>query len=166
MISYEIYSTGFGEVGIAADDEGIVALEFHSDKRPMRLQPDWKRQPSELTDEAARQLEEYFAGERREFDLPLNPRGTEFQRSVWDELLRIPYGNTCSYREQAEALGNLKAIRAVARANGANRIAVVIPCHRVIGADGSLTGYAGGLEMKARLLSLEGSGFVQQNQLL
>lgn len=166
MVDYEIYSTEFGEVGIAADDEGIVALEFHSAERPMRLEKDWQRRSTALTDLAARQLEEYFAGGRRNFELPLNPRGTDFQRSVWDELLRIPYGNTRSYREQAEALGNLKAIRAVARANGANRIAVVIPCHRVIGADGSLTGYAGGLEMKARLLTLEGAGFVQQNQLL
>ncbi|MFC6980292.1 methylated-DNA--[protein]-cysteine S-methyltransferase [Microbulbifer taiwanensis] len=80
--------------------------------------------------------------------------------------MRIPYGETRSYRQQAEALGNLKAIRAVARANGANRIAVVIPCHRVIGSDGSLTGYAGGLDMKARLLSLEGARFVQQAELL
>jgi methylated-DNA-[protein]-cysteine S-methyltransferase len=166
MINYEIYSTGFGEVGIAADGEGVVALEFHSAERPMRVGRDWQRQASALTDLAAQQLKEYFTGERRDFELPLNPQGTDFQRRVWDELLRIPYGDTRSYREQAEALGNLKAIRAVARANGANRIAVVIPCHRVIGADGSLTGYAGGLEMKARLLTLEGAGFVQQNQLL
>lgn len=166
MISYEIYSTEFGEVGIAADGEGIVSLGFHSAERPLRLERDWQRQPTALTDRAARQLQEYFAGERCDFELPLKPRGTDFQRSVWDALLRIPYGETRSYREQAEALGNLKAIRAVARANGANRIAVVIPCHRVIGADGSLTGYAGGLEMKARLLTLEGAGFVQQNQLL
>mgnify|MGYP000211876050 CR=1 FL=1 len=166
MINYEIYATRFGEVGIAADEQGLFALEFHSAERPMRIAPDWQRGASDLTDRAARQLGEYFAGERRVFDLPLNPRGTDFQRRVWDALLRIPYGETRSYRQQAESLGDLKAIRAVARANGANRIAVVIPCHRVIGADGSLTGYAGGLDMKARLLTLEGARFVQQTELL
>ncbi|WP_323847236.1 methylated-DNA--[protein]-cysteine S-methyltransferase [Microbulbifer magnicolonia] len=166
MTNYEIYPTGFGDVGIAADERGLVALEFHSGDRPLRLEPDWQRGSTALTDAAARQLEEYFAGARRDFDLPLNPRGTEFQRRVWDALLRIPYGETRSYRQQAGSLGNLKAIRAVARANGANRIAVVIPCHRVIGADGTLTGYAGGLDMKARLLTLEGARFVQQAELL
>ncbi|SHF98953.1 methylated-DNA-[protein]-cysteine S-methyltransferase [Microbulbifer donghaiensis] len=166
MTNYEIYSTGFGEICIAADDQGLVALEFCGDGRELRVGPDWQRRRTELTDCAARQLEEYFAGERREFELPLNPRGTEFQRRVWDALAGIPYGETRSYREQAEALGNLKAIRAVARANGANPIAIVIPCHRVIGADGTLTGYAGGLEMKARLLTLEGARFVQQSALL
>ncbi|MFC6635123.1 methylated-DNA--[protein]-cysteine S-methyltransferase [Microbulbifer taiwanensis] len=165
MITYEIYPTRFGEVGIAAGEEGLVALEFHRE-RPLPIEADWQRRSSPLTDRAARQLQEYFSGERRDFDLPLAPRGTEFQRRVWDALLRIPYGETRSYRQQAEALGNLKAIRAVARANGANRIAVVIPCHRVIGSDGSLTGYAGGLDMKARLLSLEGARFVQQAELL
>lgn len=133
---------------------------------PMPMPADWQHQPSALTDRAARQLEEYFAGKRREFDLPLNPRGTPFQRRVWDALLRIPYGESRSYRQQTESLGNPKAIRAVGRANGANPIAVVIPCHRVIGADGSLTGYAGGLDMKARLLMLEGVSFIQQTKLL
>ncbi|SEA29256.1 methylated-DNA--[protein]-cysteine S-methyltransferase [Microbulbifer marinus] len=166
MTNYEIYSTRFGEVLIAADERGLVALEFHRDGHATRVGQDWQRRASELTDRAAQQLTEYFAGERRDFELPLNPRGTEFQRRVWDALLRIPYGETRSYREQAETLGNLKAIRAVARANGANPIAIVIPCHRVIGADGTLTGYAGGLDMKARLLSLEGARFVQQGALL
>ena len=166
MINYDIYSTGFGDLGIAADERGLVTLHFHTSERPMRAAPDWQRRSSELTDRAARQLGEYFAGERREFDLPLNPRGTDFQRRVWDALLRIPYGETRSYRQQAESLGDLKAIRAVGRANGANPIAVVVPCHRVIGADGSLTGYAGGLDIKARLLTLEGARFVQQEKLL
>lgn len=157
MISYETYSTEFGEVGIAADETGLVMLEFYNEDRPLRVEADWQRRPTPLTELAAAQLGEYFAGQRRDFELPLNPRGTEFQRGVWKALNHIPYGETRSYREQAQALGNLKAIRAVARANGANRIAVVIPCHRVIGTNGSLTGYAGGLEMKARLLTLEGA---------
>lgn len=166
MINYEIYPTSFGEVVVAADDRGLVAMGFHTEERPMRAEKNWQRHGTEITDEAAHQLEQYFTGERREFDLPLNPRGTEFQQRVWRELLRIPFGETRSYREQAEALGNLKAIRAVARANGANPIAVVVPCHRVIGSDGSLTGYAGGLDMKARLLALEGARFFQQPQLV
>lgn len=166
MITYEIYTTDFGQVGIAASDAGLAALSFHSEARPLRLRDGWQRGASTLTDSAARQLQEYFAGGRRAFDLPLAPPGTEFQHRVWDALCRIPYGETRSYREQAEALGNLKAIRAVARANGANPIAVVVPCHRVIGSDGSLTGYAGGLDRKARLLTLEGARFVQQAELL
>lgn len=157
MISYEMYATEFGKVAIAADAEGVVMLEFHSEDRPLRVETDWQRQATALTDLAARQLQEYFIGERRDFELPLTLHGTDFQRGVWNALLHIPYGETRSYRQQAEALGNLKAVRAVARANGANRIAVVIPCHRVIGTNGSLTGYAGGLEMKARLLALEGA---------
>ena len=166
MISYEIYNTELGDVGIAASAEGLVAVAFHREAHPMKVGADWQRGASELTERAARQLEEYFAGVRRMFELPLDLRGTEFQQRVWRELCRIPYGATRSYREQAQALGNLKAIRAVARANGANPIAIVIPCHRVIGADGSLTGYAGGLDMKARLLTLEGARFVQQPSLL
>ncbi|WP_250463654.1 methylated-DNA--[protein]-cysteine S-methyltransferase [Microbulbifer litoralis] len=166
MINYEIHTTPFGEMRIAAGERGLVALSFHRGERPLPTGADWQRGASPLTDEAARQLAEYFAGERREFDLPLAPPGTDFQRRVWDALRQIPYGETRSYRQQAEALGNLKAIRAVARANGANPIAIVVPCHRVIGADGSLTGYAGGLEMKARLLTLEGARFIQQAELL
>ncbi|WP_193165913.1 methylated-DNA--[protein]-cysteine S-methyltransferase [Microbulbifer hainanensis] len=166
MIHYAIYSTRFGDVVIAANDAGLVALAFHGVERPSSISPEWQEGATALTDMAAGQLEEYFAGTRRAFDLPLDPQGTEFQRRVWDALLRIPYGETRSYREQAESLGNPRAIRAVARANGANRIAIIIPCHRVIGADGTLTGYAGGLERKAQLLTLEGAHFIQQPELL
>ena len=110
-----------------------------------------------LLDEVTRQLTEYFAGKRRAFDLPLEPRGSEFQQRVWKALLDIPYGETRSYKDQAIAVGDLKAIRAVANANGQNPIAIIIPCHRVIGSDGSLTGYGGGLERKRMLLELEGA---------
>lgn len=103
------------------------------------------------------QMGEYFAGARRDFDIPLAPEGTEFQRRVWAELRRIPCGETISYAELARRIGDPKAVRAVARANALNPIAVLIPCHRVIGSDGTLTGYAGGLERKARLLELEGA---------
>jgi methylated-DNA-[protein]-cysteine S-methyltransferase len=103
------------------------------------------------------QLEEYFAGRRQDFDLPLAPRGSEFQRRVWEELSRIPYGVTISYAELAARVGRPGAARAVGRANGTNPIPVVIPCHRVIGADGSLTGYGGGMPLKRALLALEGA---------
>jgi O-6-methylguanine DNA methyltransferase len=102
------------------------------------------------------QLDEYFRGRRRDFDLELSPRGTEFQLRVWRELTRIPYGETISYQELSRRIGNPSATRAVGRANGANPIPIVIPCHRVIGADGSLTGYGGGIDIKRQLLALEG----------
>ncbi|WP_237065985.1 methylated-DNA--[protein]-cysteine S-methyltransferase [Microbulbifer guangxiensis] len=166
MTHYKVYETAVGPVAIAADEAGIVAVQLLAGASRWEAPAEWANSASALTDRAARELAEYLAGDRRQFDLPLNPRGTEFQRRVWALLQAIPYGETRSYREQAEALGNVKAIRAVARANGANPIAIVIPCHRVIGADGSLTGYAGGLDMKARLLTLEGARFVDQPRLV
>ena len=108
--------------------------------------------------ESARQLADYFAGQRTEFDLPLAPAGTEFQRRVWAALQTIPYGQTWSYTQLAEKIGRAPAVRAVGLANGKNPIAVVIPCHRVIGSDGSLTGYGGGLDRKRFLLDLESAG--------
>jgi methylated-DNA-[protein]-cysteine S-methyltransferase len=105
---------------------------------------------------AARQLDEYFAGHRRAFDLPIEPKGTDFQRQVWNALLDIPYGETRSYGQIARAIGQPSAVRAVGAANGANPIAIVIPCHRVIGANGTLVGYGGGLDKKTKLLELEG----------
>lgn len=103
------------------------------------------------------QLKEYFAGTRKVFDVPLDVYGTVFQRKVWNELQKIPYGKTISYKTLSEKLGDIKAIRAVGKANGQNPVAIIIPCHRVIGADGSLIGYAGGLDIKEKLLHLEGA---------
>ncbi|MFD1218139.1 methylated-DNA--[protein]-cysteine S-methyltransferase [Microbulbifer celer] len=159
MIHYALYSTSFGELGIAASDSGLVAIDLQSGARPLAPREGWHRGASDVTDRAADQLRAYFAGERRQFDLPLAAAGTPFQQSVWQALCAIPYGETCSYRALADAIGNPKAVRAVARANGANPLSIVVPCHRVIGADGTLTGYAGGLDMKARLLTLEGAPF-------
>ncbi len=110
-----------------------------------------------LIEEAARQLRGYFAGERKGFDLPLDMQGTEFQKRVWRQLLTIPYGETRSYRQVAEGIGAAAAVRAVGAANGANPVPIVVPCHRVIGAGGKLVGYGGGLELKRRLLELEGA---------
>lgn len=167
MIHYSVYPTAIGEVRIAASgeggDAGLVAV---SCVRGEPFPADWAQRASHLTDTAAQQLEQYLAGSRQTFELPLQPRGTPFQQRAWRALLQIPYGQTRSYRQQAEALGNPRAVRAVARANGANPLAIVVPCHRVIGADGSLTGYAGGLELKAHLLTLEGARPAEQRTLL
>jgi methylated-DNA-[protein]-cysteine S-methyltransferase len=129
----------------------LVALDFDERTSGFKgLPPDERRARRVI--EA---LQRYFAGELFEFQLPLAPEGTPFQQRVWQELRRIPYGETISYLELARRVGDPKSVRAVGRANGANPIAVVVPCHRVIGADGSLTGYAGGLEKKRALLALE-----------
>ena len=119
---------------------------------------DWKYEADDaLLHAAAQQLDEYFAGNRTSFDLPLDPVGTEFQLAVWRELTNIPFGQTTSYAQQARRIGNPKALRAVGAANGRNPLSIVVPCHRVIGTNGSVTGYAGGLERKRYLLALEQS---------
>lgn len=110
------------------------------------------------------QLKEYFDGERRLFDIPLDPVGTPFQQRVWRSLLEIPYGCTASYRQQAELIGKPTAVRAVARANGKNKISILLPCHRVIGSDGTLTGYAGGLRRKEKLLDFERENFLRNQE--
>jgi methylated-DNA-[protein]-cysteine S-methyltransferase len=146
----------------------IFSTTFHSPAGPLVLEGDDRRvtrigfgdavaPPGDATAVAAAaiQLEQYFAGERTDFDLELDPIGTPFERRVWDELRAIPYGETTSYAEIARRIGRPSACRAVGRANGRNPIAVVVPCHRVIGSNGSLTGYAGGIEMKRALLDLE-----------
>jgi methylated-DNA-[protein]-cysteine S-methyltransferase len=136
-------------VRLVAGPEGLRAIRFHAAAEPA----DGAR--NALLEETARQLQRYFAGEAREFDLPLDMQGTEFQKRVWRELLAIPYGETRGYGELAAAMGAPKAVRAVGAANGANPIPIVVPCHRVIGASGKLVGYGGGLELKRRLLELE-----------
>ncbi|MCV2885699.1 methylated-DNA--[protein]-cysteine S-methyltransferase [Aestuariibacter sp. AA17] len=137
-----------GWVEITASEQGIQSIYFKDDKQR-------EDKPNQHTKAAVMQLEEYFAGSRDVFDLPLDMKGTTFQRSVWDELLKIPYGETCSYKQIADKLNNPKAVRAVGAANGKNPVSIVVPCHRVIGSNQTLTGYAGGLERKAKLLSLE-----------
>lgn len=116
---------------------------------------DYQEEETELIKEAAKQLKEYYDGLRREFDLPLDLQGTPFQIKVWQELLKIPYGETRTYKQIAEAIGNPNASRAVGSANNRNRIMIVVPCHRVIGSDGKMVGYAGEIEMKEMLLAIE-----------
>lgn len=142
--------TPAGLLKIIANNQAILAVDFIA-------ATDKAEQPNNVTNQAATQLTEYIAGQRQQFDLPLAAQGTEFQRRVWQLLSEIPYGNTCSYKDIASLLDNPYAVRAVGAANGRNPIAIIVPCHRVIGADGSLTGYAGGLERKSWLLTLEKS---------
>jgi methylated-DNA-[protein]-cysteine S-methyltransferase len=148
---------------VAVGDEGIVMLSIASSQAKFLAElahrfPErtWKRDDSApLVESVSRQLAEYFAGQRREFDLPLDPQGTPFQKRVWSALRRIPYGKTRSYGDVARAAGSPKGARAVGMANHDNPIAIVVPCHRVIAADGSLGGYACGLRFKRKLLDLE-----------
>jgi methylated-DNA-[protein]-cysteine S-methyltransferase len=142
-----IVSSPIGPLTLVERDGAIARLSFgaHGPGEP----------PTPLLARAVAQLEEYFAGERRSFDLPLAPSGTEFQLACWRALAEIPYGETRSYGEQARHIGRPDRARAVGAANGANPIAIILPCHRVIGADGSLVGFGGGLDTKRRLLDLE-----------
>ena len=143
-----------GRLTLAADDSGLREIQFTNGRDSLRRQSEW-REASAAMKEAIRQLRAYFAGELEAFDLPLAPKGTPFQQKVWSELCKIPYGETISYGELARRIGNPNASRAVGLANGSNPIPIIIPCHRVIGANGKLTGYGGGLEIKEKLLALE-----------
>jgi methylated-DNA-[protein]-cysteine S-methyltransferase len=150
-----------GRLMLTSDDTSLTGLymNLYRNKPTKRPTPgtDWiQNGTKEPLRKAAQQLQEYFSGSRREFDLPLNPHGTEFQQRVWRELTKIPFGETRSYGQLAKRIGNPNGSRAVGLANGRNPIAIIVPCHRVIGADGSLTGFGGGIERKEWLLNHEG----------
>lgn len=157
--------TPLGPMVAVACESGLCLLEF-LDRRMLetnfkvlriRLGRPIVPAPNPYLDQIQNELAEYFQGKRREFEVPLQVAGTVFQEIVWKGLREIPYGITCSYQDLAKAIGKPTSVRAVAKANGDNRLAIVIPCHRVIGADGTLTGYGGGLDRKARLLEIEGA---------
>jgi methylated-DNA-[protein]-cysteine S-methyltransferase len=164
---HKTISTTIGELTLVADENGaITGVEFGAREGAANgaiatagdragATPAPRRDATAALDAAAAQLREYLAGERTDFDLPLRPLGNEFEQAVWAELRRIPYGETTSYGEIARRIGHPGGARAVGRANGRNPIAIVVPCHRVIGSDGSLTGYGGGLDLKRALLTLE-----------
>ena len=143
------YKTPIGTAKIVGDENGIQSVSV------LDKDIETSKEVPVFLQDCVTQLEEYFKGERASFNLTVNPKGTAFQKKVWKELLEIPYGKTRSYLEQSKALGDVKAIRAVASANGKNPIWIIIPCHRVIGSDGSLTGYAGGIWRKKWLLAHE-----------
>ncbi|WP_101925096.1 MULTISPECIES: methylated-DNA--[protein]-cysteine S-methyltransferase [Luteimonas] len=146
-----------GPLFLAASDAGLHAVEFATHRHPVTRGDGWRDGAHPVLDATAQQLDAYFAGTRRHFDLPLSARGTPFQQQVWDALTRIPYGRTASYVELARMVGRPTASRAVGAANGRNPLSIVVPCHRVIGASGALTGFGGGLPTKEFLLALEGA---------
>ncbi len=156
-LTYKLMRSPVGELKLIASDKGLVAVLWENDP-PRRVKVgemvEDRRHP--VLAETERQLGEYFAGKRQDFSVRLDMRGTTFQRDVWRALQEIPFGETRSYLDLAKRLGNPKATRAVGAANGRNPLSIVVPCHRVIGSSGKLTGFAGGLEVKARLLGLEG----------
>jgi methylated-DNA-[protein]-cysteine S-methyltransferase len=151
---YCYLDTPIGELLLAGDDDGLSMIGFPKGSMRRNPEPDWIFNEKALATARA-QLAEYFAGERRNFDLPLNLSGTDFQVSVLRALLDIPYGETVSYGEIAKRIGKPRAVRAVGAANGRNPIPIVVPCHRVIGSSGDLTGFGGGLDTKEALLRLE-----------
>jgi methylated-DNA-[protein]-cysteine S-methyltransferase len=156
VILYTHYESSLGKLLMQSDGQVLTGLHFHDEKHVPRQEADWQLDPDLPVFERTRtQLDEYFSGTRREFDVPIRPMGTEFQRRVWEVLLRIPYGVTTTYGAMARDLGQPTAMRAVGAANGRNPISIIVPCHRAIGADGTLTGYAGGLYRKRALLELE-----------
>ncbi len=138
-----------GVLGIFEQNEHIVAITYLADQEPE------KSQPTPFLTKAAKQLNEYFSGDRKIFDLPLNPNGTAFQKKAWHALMNIPYGTTISYQQQAEIFANKNYTRAVGQANNKNPIPIIIPCHRVIGANGKMVGYASGVKIKEWLIELE-----------
>ena len=154
-----IYSTcpsPFGELFLISDGDALTGLHLppHDDRPAAGPEPGWLRDDAAFR-EVRNQLQAYFAGELREFEIPLHLEGTDFQRLVWKELMNIPFGSTISYAEQAQRIGRAGSARAVGAANGRNPISIVVPCHRVIGANGTLTGYGGGLDRKQWLLEYE-----------
>jgi methylated-DNA-[protein]-cysteine S-methyltransferase len=153
-LAYTHIASPLGPLLLAADDSGLREILFVNGRHPAKPDPAWKKDPASLK-EPIRQLRAYFAGELEDFNLPLAPQGTPFQRKVWKRLCDIPYGETISYGELARRIGNPNASRAVGLANGSNPIPIIIPCHRVIGSNGKLTGYGGGLPIKEKLLALE-----------
>ena len=163
MICIQYYNSPCGELILASmgdelclcDWNGMLCAERNLRRIGRYVNADFRTEPSSVIEQTKRQLDEYFAGRRTEFDIPLHPFGTDFQLRVWRALFDIPYGETRTYLEMAKSMGNAKGVRAVAQAIGANGIDILVPCHRVVGCNNSLTGYTGGLDRKRFLLELE-----------
>ncbi|MGZ3651817.1 MAG: methylated-DNA--[protein]-cysteine S-methyltransferase [Bdellovibrionota bacterium] len=160
----QTWKSPLGRIYLAANESGLTALAFDSNwpKIKPRL-GELEKGDHKFITQAISELEEYFSGKRKTFSVPLVLQGTPFQKSAWTALMKIPYGKTASYGEQAVKIRRPRAIRAVGRANGLNPIGIFVPCHRVIGASGALTGYAGGLKAKKALLALEGAGDLSED---
>ena len=142
------YNSIIGDIFISADENFLLSVQFVNHNFI-------ENKENKIIRQTIKQLDEYFNGKRKKFELPLNPKGTEFQKKVWQQLMNIPYGKTSTYKDIATLIGNTNASRAVGNANNKNPIAIIIPCHRVIGSNNKLTGYAGGLDKKEKLLNLE-----------
>ncbi len=163
QINIQYYKTKIGELILGSFDGKLCLLDFRyrkmrktvDDRIKNGLSANFVEHDDEILEKTRKQLDEYLNGNRKEFDIPLLTVGTDFQKSVWDALIKVPYGTTSTYLQLAKNINNEKAVRAVANANGANSIGVIIPCHRIIGSDGKLVGYGGGLPVKKRLLKLE-----------
>lgn len=161
LIHTVYYNSPLGTILLEAEDEQLTVASFRDDISVTET----GTTTAPVLCEVIKQLDEYFAGTRKQFDLPLLPAGTAFQQKVWDQLIKIPYAETVTYLHMAKRLGNVKSIRAAASANGKNPIGIIIPCHRVVGADGKLTGYAGGLHRKQWLLEHEAKMAGKQSSL-
>jgi len=156
MRSYDLYDSPHGQMLLAANDEGIAGVYFDGQKYFPKKHAQWRRDGRHsLLEQAKRELIEYFAGERKRFEVALDPEGTAFQRAVWQAISTVGFGETVSYGELARRAGYPGNARAAGAATGRNPIGIIVPCHRIVGADGSLTGYAGGLARKRALLALE-----------
>lgn len=154
-IRYTVMPSPLGDIAIAVSDAGIRRLALPTQLALRGFSEDWQRDDSVAAD-AIQQLQEYFAGQRKTFDLALDMQGTDFQKEVWAALQTVPFGSICTYGDLAKQIGRPKAVRALGAANGRNPVPIIVPCHRVIGANGKLTGYFGGEGIKAELLALEG----------
>ena len=162
-INIQYFKTNYGEFILGSYDENLCMVDFRyrkmrktvDDRIKKGLNAEFIERDDEILQKTRVQLDEYFNLERKEFNIPILMVGTDFQKSVWKALLKVPYSTTSTYLQLAKDIGNEKAVRAVANANGANAIGIIIPCHRIIGTNGELTGYAGGLPLKKRLLELE-----------
>jgi methylated-DNA-[protein]-cysteine S-methyltransferase len=154
---YQLHDSPMGELLLLSNGQALTALHITGGKYVPAADGDWVRDDAlPVLAQTRRELDAYFQAKLRVFTVPLAPQGTEFQKQAWSALAKIPYGETRSYGQQAQLIGKPKAVRAIGAANGRNPIGIIVPCHRVIGADGSLTGYAGGMNNKAYLLKLEG----------
>lgn len=170
QINTRYYKTKIGELILGSFDGSLCLLDFRY--RKMRtavdnrikngLKAEFVEQDDEILEKTRKQLDEYINGDRKKFDIPLLMVGTDFQKSVWNALMNVPYGSTSTYLQLAKNINNEQAVRAVANANGANSIGLIIPCHRIIGSDGELVGYGGGLPVKKRLLKLEQNNVIEQ----
>ena len=156
MHYYDLYESPYGQMLLVADGEGLSAVYFDGQKYFPQMGPEWRRDARHgPLRQAKRELAEYFAGERKRFEIALAPEGTPFQRSVWKAISTVDFGQTIAYGELARRAGSPGSVRAAGAATGRNPITIIIPCHRIVGSDGSLTGYAGGLDRKRALLALE-----------